>query len=276
MSTLTTMTPAAPADLEDSVRRSSLVDLLRHSAVLAKRSLIKTWRTPEALIDVTLQPVIFLTLFTYILGGAIAGGSQHDYLQFLLPGILGQSIAVAGISLGVNMNGDIEKGMFDRFRSLPIARSAPLVGAVMADIMRYLILVVVFITTGAFMGFRPGTDWLHEVAALALAIAFALCFCWMSLWVGLTMRTAGAVQGVMFLLVLPMSFGSNMLVDPSTMPGWLQAFVKVNPMTHLIGAVRGLMVGGPVGTHLMWTLVWMAGLVAVFVPLALRAYNKRT
>jgi len=147
---------------------------------------------------------------------------------------------------------------------------------VMADIMRYLILVVVFITTGALMGFRPGTDWLHVVAALALAIAFALCFCWMSLWVGLTMRTAGAVQGVMFLLVLPMSFGSNMLVDPSTMPGWLQAFVKVNPMTHLIGAVRGLMVGGPVGTHLMWTLVWMAGLVAVFVPLALRAYNKRT
>ena len=113
-----------------------------HVLVLARRSLIKTWRTPEALIDVTLQPVIFLVLFTYIFGGAIAGGSQHDYLQFLLPGILGQTIAMAGVALGQNLNADIEKGVFDRFRSLPIARSAPLVGAVLADVVRYLILCV--------------------------------------------------------------------------------------------------------------------------------------
>jgi oleandomycin transport system permease protein len=212
---------------------------------LARRSLIKTWRTPEALIDVTLQPMIFLLLFTYIFGGAISGGSQHDYLQFLLPGLLGQSIAMAGISLGTNLNGDREKGVFDRFRSLPIARSAPLVGGVLADVVRYLILCAVFL---------------------------GLC----SVWVGMIVRTPGAVQGVMFLLVLPLSFASNTFVQTGTMPGWLQGFVKVNPITHLVDAVRGLMLGGPVASHVLWTVVWMAGLLIVFVPLATRAYRRRT
>ena len=131
--------------------------MLRHSLALAKRSLIKTWRTPEALIDVTLQPVIFLLMFTYIFGGAISGGSQHDYLQFLLPGLLGQSIAMAGIALGQNLNADIDKGVFDRFRSLPIARSAPLVGGVLADLARYMILCAVFLGFGYLLGFRIGT-----------------------------------------------------------------------------------------------------------------------
>src|SRR6476620_11724541 len=130
------MTPQGPAS-------GRLLSYARHVLVVAKRSLIKTWRTPEALIDVTVQPVIFLALFTYIFGGAIAGGSQHDYLQFLLPGILGQTIALAGVAVGQNLNSDIEKGVFDRFRSLPIARSAPLVGTVAADVVRYLILCVV-------------------------------------------------------------------------------------------------------------------------------------
>jgi oleandomycin transport system permease protein len=139
---------------------------IRHSVALARRSLIKTWRTPEALIDVTLQPMIFLLLFTYIFGGAISGGSQHEYLQFLLPGLLGQSIAMAGIALGQNLNADIEKGVFDRFRSLPIARSAPLVGGVLADLARYLILCVVILGFGYVLGFgsrpirsRPPPRW---------------------------------------------------------------------------------------------------------------------
>jgi oleandomycin transport system permease protein len=247
----------------------------RHALALAHRSLIKTRRTPEALIDVTLQPIIFLALFTYVFGGAIAGGSQQDYLQFLLPGLLGQTIAMASVSLGQNLNADIEKGVFDRFRSLPIARSAPLVGAVMADLVRYLILFVVTIGFGLLMGFDITTGWLPVLAALALSMGFALCFGWISVYVGMKARTPGAVQGIMFLLVLPLSFGSNTFVQTSTLPGWLQAFVKVNPISHLVGAVRGLMVGGPVASDLMWTLVWMAGLLAVFFPLALRAYRRR-
>jgi oleandomycin transport system permease protein len=248
---------------------------LRHALALAKRSLIKTARTPEALIDVTLQPVIFLLLFTYVFGGAIAGGSQHQYLQFLLPGLLGQGIALAGVALGQNLNADIEKGVFDRFRSLPIARSAPLVGAVLADVVRYFILCAMFLGFGYLIGFRVTTNPLAAIAAVAISIAFALCFCWISVFIGMIARTSGSVQGIMFLIVLPLSFGSSVFVSTSTLPGWLQAFVKVNPITHLVGTVRGLMLGGPVRNDLGWTALWMVILLVVFVPLALRAYRRR-
>ena len=249
--------------------------LARHSLALAKRSLIKTMRTPEALIDVTLQPIIFLLLFTYIFGGAIGGGSRHEYLQFLLPGLLVQSIAMGGIALGQNLNADIEKGVFDRFRSLPIARSAPLVGAVLADVVRYVILCVMFLGFGYALGFRAEEGMGALFAAAGLSVAFALCFCWISVFVGTVVRSSGAVQGVMFLLVFPLSFGSSVFVQTGTMPGWLQAFVKVNPITHLVGAARGLTIGGPVAGHLGWTLLWMVGLLVVFVPLALRGYRRR-
>ena len=262
--------PAPPASAIDPAQGG----YLRHVRALAKRSLIKTWRTPEALIDVTLQPVIFLVLFTYIFGGAI-GGSSQDYLQFLLPGLLGQSIAMAGVALGQNLNSDIEKGVFDRFRSLPIGRSVPLVGAVIADIGRYFILCVVTLGFGMLMGFRIETNPMAATAGIGISIAFALCFCWISVFVGMTVRTSGAVQGVMFLIVLPLSFASNTFVNPDTMPSWLQTFVKVNPISQLVTTVRGLMIGGPVAESLMWTLVWMAILLIVFVPLALRGYRRR-
>ncbi|MFC7528443.1 ABC transporter permease [Actinoplanes sp. GCM10030250] len=249
--------------------------IARHSAALAHRSLIKTIRTPEALIDVTIQPVIFLLLFTYLFGGAIGDGDRHAYLQFLLPGMLAQSLAMGGVALGQNLNADIEKGVFDRFRSLPISRSAPLVGAVLADVVRYLTVCVVMLAFGSVMGFRVETGAVPAVAAVALSIGFGLCFCWISVWVGMLARTSGAVQGIMFLLVLPLTFGSNVFVETDTLPGWLQAFVQVNPMTPLVGTIRGLLVGGPVAEHLIVTLLWMAGLLVVFVPLALRAYARR-
>jgi oleandomycin transport system permease protein len=267
----TTTTPVATSSASADRRRRTL----RHALVLAKRNLIKTMRTPEQLIDVTIQPIIFLLLFVYVFGGAISHGSRHDYLEYLLPGLLGQGIAMGSVALGQNLNADIEKGVFDRFRSLPIARSAPLVGAVLADFFRYLILCLVFVGFGYVIGFRILTDPLSLIGALALAIAFALCFCWISVWVGMKARTSGAVQGIMFLLVLPLSFGSSTFVATDTMPGWLQAFVKVNPITQLVGAMRGLMLGGPIANHLMWTCVWMVGLLVTFVPLAMRAYRKR-
>src|SRR4051794_34508643 len=198
--------PAAPPGSASRVR------IVRHAVVIARRSLIKTWRTPEQLIDVTIQPIIFLLLFVYVFGGAIGGGSRHDYLQYLLPGLLGQGIAMGSIALGQNMNADIEKGVFDRFRSLPIARSIPLVGAVFADFARYLILCTVFLGFGYLIGFRVETNPVALLAAVALAIGFALCFCWVSLWVGLKARSAGAVQGIMFLMIFPLSFGSSAFV----------------------------------------------------------------
>jgi oleandomycin transport system permease protein len=252
-----------------------MIRLARHSAALAQRNLIGVVRNPEALIDVTLQPIIFIALFTFVFGGAIAHGSQHEYLQFLLPGILAQTIAFGGVAIGVNLNTDIEKGVFDRFRSLPIARAAPLVGAVLGDVVRYVLLCVVTVGFGMVLGFRTGTGPLEMLAACALAIAFALCLCWASVFVGMIARTPGAVQGILVLALFPLTFGTSTFVPVDTMPGWLQTFTDVNPITHLVGAERALLLGSPMGSHLVWTFAWMAGLLAVFVPLALRAYRNR-
>jgi oleandomycin transport system permease protein len=280
--TLNTYTrPATGPDPQPPAAAAPTLRTLRHALVLARRNLIKTLRTPEQLIDVTAQPIIFLLLFVYVFGGAIggglhSGGSRHDYLQFLLPGLLAQGIAMGSVALGQNMNADIEKGVFDRFRSLPIARSAPLVGAVLADFFRYLLVCLIFVGFGYVIGFRIGTNPAALLAGIALSVAFALCFCWISVFIGMKARTPGAVQGIMFLLILPLSFGSNAYVPTASMPGWLQSFVKINPISQLVGAVRGLMVDGPVASHVGWTLAWMAGLLLVFVPLAMRAYRRRT
>jgi oleandomycin transport system permease protein len=248
----------------------------KHALVLAKRNVIKSMRTPEQFMDVTLQPIIFLGLFTYIFGGALAGGSQHAYLEFLLPGMLGQTIAMSGVAIGQNLHADIDKGVFDRFRSLPIGRAVPLVGAVLAEFIRYAIVCVVTLSFGYIIGFRIATDPLKMLAACGIAICFALSFAWVSVFVGMTVRSAGAVQGIMFLFIFPLSFGSNVFVRPSTMPGWLQAFVNVNPMSHLVSAVRGLLIGGGgVGTQIGWTFAWCVGLLVVFFPLALRGYIRK-
>jgi len=268
-------TPAAAPATGHAPARHRLPAIVRQSLVIAQRSLVKTLRTPEALIDVTLQPVIFLALFTYVFGGAISHGSQHDYLQFLLPGILGQSIALAGVAIGVNLNNDVTKGIFDRFRSLPIPRGAPLIGTVLADVVRYVILFAVTIGFGYVLGFRAHTGVASVLAAGLLSIAFALCLCWASVWLGMVSRTPGAVQGIMMLILLPLSFASNTFVPVDTLPGWMQTFVDYNPLTHLIAADRALLLGGSPGTDVLWTLLWMGILLVAFVPLALRAYKRR-
>jgi oleandomycin transport system permease protein len=248
--------------------------LLRHSLALTKRSLIKTARTPEALIDVTLQPALFLIIFVYIFGGAVAG-STHQYLQFLLPGILAQTIATGCIAIGVNLNTDIAKGIFDRFRALPIPRVAPLLGAVLGDVVRYVIVTISTLAIGYALGFRIESNVFSAVAACLLAVLFALCLSWLPVFISMKVRTPGAVQGVMFALIMPLTFASNVFVGVGKLPGWMQGFVNVNPITHLVGAMRGLFDGTPVGNHVWWTLAWCAGFVVVFMPLALRAYRKR-
>jgi len=248
--------------------------LVRHSLSLAKRSLIKTWRTPEALIDVTLQPAIFLVIFVYIFGGAVAGDT-HTYLQFLLPGILAQTIATGAIAIGVNLNTDLEKGIFDRFKSLPIPRSSPLIGAVLGDVVRYVIVTVMTLGIGYLMGFRILTDPVSALAGCLLAVVFALSLSWVSVFVGMKVRTSGAVQGIMFLIIMPLSFASNVFVPAASLPSWMQTFVAWNPLTHLVQAMRGLFLGTPMGESVYWTLAWCVGLVAVFLPLAMRAYRRK-
>lgn len=280
MSTLTSdeaTTPApAPHPLSSGITGRGTTGPLavaRQSTALAWRGLIKTRRTPEALIDVTIQPTIFLGLFVTIFGAAVAG-SRHDYLTALLPGLLAQSVSQAAVAIGVNLNTDLEKGVFDRFRSLPIARSAPLIGAVLADAVRYTIVTIMTLIPGYLMGYRIGTSFGGLLAGAALAIGFGLCISWVSVYIGMLLRTSGAVQGVMFLIVLPLSFGADIFVPADTLPGWMQAVVKVNPLTHLVRAMRGLWNGGLHVLDVWITLGWMAGFVAVFMPLALRAYRR--
>jgi oleandomycin transport system permease protein len=252
-----------------------MIRLARHSAALAKRNLIGVYRNPEALLDVTLQPIIFILLFTYVFGGAIAGGSQHDYLQFMLPGIIAQTIAFGGVAIGVNLNSDIEKGVFDRFKSLPISRAAPLVGAVLGDVVRYVLLITITLGFGYVIGFRAQTDVLHVLAGCVLAVGFALCLCWVSVYIGMLARTPGSVQGILFLALFPLTFGASTFVPVDTLPDWLQTFTKVNPLTHLVDSLRGLLLGGVETSDVLWTIGWMGALLAIFVPLALRAYSRR-
>jgi len=263
----TSTTPAAPA-------RAPGGNAVSQSLTLAWRNVVKIRRQPEALMDVTLQPIIFTVLFVFVFGGAIAG-DWHDYLTYLVPGILVQTLLFATSGIGVALNNDISKGVFDRFRSLPIARSAPLVGAVFSDVVRYVTSIVVLLAFAASLGFRTTQGFPAAALAVLAAIGFAMCLSWVFVFIGLKVRTAGAVQGIGFLATFPLTFGSTALVQADTLPGWLQAFTTNNPVTHLIDTVRGLLLGGPVAEPLAWTAGWGALLLAVFVPLAMRAYRRR-
>ena len=247
---------------------------LQQSLTLAWRNVVKIRHQPEALMDVSLQPIVFTVLFLFVFGGAIAGDWQ-DYLPYLVPGILVQTLMFATGGIGVALNNDITKGVFDRFRSLPIARSAPLVGAVLADVVRYVTSIGVLLAFTAALGFRTTQGLPAAALAVLVGIGFAMCLSWVFVWIGLTVRSAGAVQGIGFLAMFPLTFGSSALVAVDTLPGWLQAFTRNNPVTHLIDTVRGLLLGGPVAEPLAWTAAWAALLLAVFVPLAMRAYRRR-
>jgi oleandomycin transport system permease protein len=251
------------------------------SVVLARRTVTKMLRNPEQFIDVTLQPVIMTVLFVFIFGGAVAG-STGDYLQFALPGIIVQTIMFTAMTIGVNLNTDLKNGVFDRFRSLPIARSAPLFGAVFGDIVRHSIAVGVSLLFGVLIGFRFHTEWWQVLLAVGLMILFAVSLSWVSVLVGMLARSSGAVQGLSFLLVFPLTFGSSTFVPASTLPDWLQGWVAINPVTHVIEAMRGLMVGpsamapgGTVGGEVLWVLASCVVLVGVFFPLATWAYRRK-
>jgi oleandomycin transport system permease protein len=255
-------------------RPASSLPWARHSLILAGRSFKKMMRHPEQFFDVTLQPVLFLLIFVYVLGGAIAGNT-HDYLQFVLPGIMIQTVLFSTVAIGVNLNTDIKEGVFDRFRSLPISRSAPLVGATIAEGLRYALTITVSLVAGVVIGFRTSTSPLQVLAALVLVLVFAWCLCWISIWLGMISREAGSVQGIGFMALFPLTFGSSMFASADTMPGWLRAWVNINPVTHLTDAVRGLLTGGPVAQDAFIALGTCALILAVFAPLAVRAYRTK-
>lgn len=248
---------------------------VRQSLTMAYRGLLKIKRTPEQLFDVTLQPIIFTVMFTYIFGGAIAGDVGR-YLPIIIPGILAQTVIGTSIVTGVQLREDMEKGVFDRFRSLPIARVAPLAGALLADTVRYLIATVLTLTMGLLMGYTAVVTHLGPtLLAALLVIGTSWAVSWIFALFGMLARTASSVQGISMLVLFPLTFLSNAFVPASTMPGWLQVFVAVNPISHLVTAVRDLVNGATIGGDFWLTLLGAAGIVAVFAPLTVRAYMRK-
>lgn len=243
-------------------------------ATLAWRGVEKIRRNPAGLTDVILGPAIFLVLFGYVFGGAIAG-STSEYLQYVFPGILGLTTLLATMGVGVAISTDLKEGVFDRFRSLPITRIAPLAGAVLADIVRQIVSLAALIGFGLLLGVRFDTDPVSFLAGCALAIGFALALSWVWVLLGVAITEPQAVQGIGALLIFPLSFISNIFVPVDTMPGWMQTIAEWNPVGHLVDTIRGLWMGGPVTEPLLATLAWMGVVLIIFVPLSLIAYLRR-
>ncbi|MBB2922744.1 ABC transporter permease [Cellulomonas cellasea] len=255
-----------------STERPAPPSALSTSLTFGWRALLKIKHVPEQLIDVTIFPVMFTLLFTFLFGGALAG-STEEYIQFLLPGILVQGVIMITMYTGTTLRTDIEKGVFDRFRSLPIWRPSALVGMLLGDAVRFTISSLVTLTLGLLLGWRPGGGVVGVALGVLLLLVFAFALGWIWTFLSLLLRTSQSVMGASMLVITPLTFGSNIFVDPTTMPGWLQAFVEVNPVTHLVTAVRSLMGGVDAGGSLTLTLVWATALVAVFGSLTMWRYR---
>lgn len=258
----------------DLPRTASLAQTLQNTFTMAGRGLLKIRRTPEQLIDVTVQPILFTLMFTYIFGGAIAGDVQN-YLPIVIPGILVQTVITTSVVTGTQLREDMDKGVFDRFRSLPIARIAPLSGALLADTVRYAIATVLTFAMGFVMGLRPQGGIGVVVAAGVLVIVCSWAISWIFAFFGVIARSASSVQGISMLVLFPLTFLSNAFVPADTMPSWLQWFVDVNPVSHLVTAVRDLVNTGTAGSDVLISLIGAAVIVAVFAPLTVRAYMRR-
>ncbi|MFJ4841991.1 ABC transporter permease [Streptomyces sp. NPDC088746] len=247
---------------------------LSASLTFGWRAMLKIKHVPEQLFDVTVFPIMMVLMFTYLFGGALAG-STEGYIQFLLPGILVMSVVMITMYTGVAVNTDIAKGVFDRFRTLPIWRPAPMVGYLLGDVVRYLLASAVMLVVGIVIGYRPDGGLLGVLAGVALLLVFSFAFSWIWTMFGLMLRTEKSVMGVSMMVIFPLTFLSNVFVDPRTMPGWLQAFVNNSPVTHLAAAVRELMAGNWPATDIAWSLGWSALFVVVFGAVTMRLYNRK-
>ncbi|HWD45671.1 MAG TPA: ABC transporter permease [Actinomycetota bacterium] len=245
---------------------------LAASRTFAWRALLKLKHVPEQLIDVIGLPVIFTLGFTYLFGGALAG-STGAYLQFLLPGSLAMTVVLVTTFSGVTLNTGLTTGVFDRFRSLPIWQPAPIVGALLGDVGRYLIASTLVIALGLALGYRPEGGAVGVLAAVALLLGFAFGLSWVWTTLGLVLRAPSAVNNLSLLVLFPLTLASNIFVDPATMPGWLQAFIGVNPITHVVTAERGLMAGTATAGQVGWVLLAATVVTAVFAPLTMHLYR---
>ncbi len=244
-------------------------------AAIVKRNLMRVRRSPQILVFSSIQPIMFLVLFNYVFGGAIGVATPgSSYINFLLPGIMAQSALFGALQTPVALVEDLDKGAIDRFRSLPMSRGAVLAGRTIADGLRTTFTISLMFLVGTIMGFRYQAGTSKFIAALALVVAFSFAFSWVTATLGLFIRNAEAVQTAGFLFVFPLTFASSAFVPVVTMPGWLQAFARNQPVTQLINAMRALLLGGVAIDSVYITMAWIAGMLIVFVPLAIWKFNK--
>ncbi|MBL1095024.1 MULTISPECIES: ABC transporter permease [Streptomyces] len=251
---------------------------LRHIGALVRRNALQIKQDPESMFDVLLMPVIFILLFTYVFGGAIAGkGNQHEYIQRLVPGMMammGMNIAMA---VGSGVNEDFRKGVMDRFRTMPIARSSVLIAKIVVEIGRMLIATAILLGMGFLLGFEIRGSILEFVAAVVLSTAFGAALMWIFILLGLSVKTPQAVQGMAMIVLMPLQFGSSIFAPPTSMPDWLEGFTKVNPLSTLADAARALLNGqGAVAHPALITLGWTVAITAVTMPLAVAKFRKKT
>jgi ABC-2 type transport system permease protein len=262
-----------PPDRVPTLDRQSAPGPLTETLVFAWRALLKIKHSPEQLFDVLVTPLMFTVIFTYLFGGALAG-SPEAYLQFLLPGIVVQTVMFTLIYTGFTLNQDIGRGVFDRFRALPIWRPAPIAGAIVGDFLRYSASAAIVFTIGLVMGYRPDATVLGVLGALLLLNLFAFGFGWIFTSIALMVRTPGTVMTLSWMFQMPVTFVLNIYVDPSTMPVWVQAFVAVNPVSLIVTALRGVLGGAPVLTDIALAMMAPLLIVAVFAPLTMRLYAR--
>ncbi|GGT45581.1 transport permease protein [Streptomyces kurssanovii] len=270
-------TVTAPAAVPSTEGRIGLRANLRHIGALVRRNIMQIKQDPESMFDVLLMPIVFTLLFVYVFGGAISGkGNQDVYVNYVVPGLMammGLSIAMA---VGTGINDDFRKGVMDRFRTMPIARSSVLVAKIVVEVGRMLVAIAILLGVGFLLGLEIKTSVLELLGAVGLSLVFGASLTWIFILLGLTMKTAQAVQGMAMLVLMPLQFGSSIFTPPSTMPGWLESFTEYNPLSNLADAARALINGGPVAHSVWMTLGWAAAITVVTAPLAIARFRKKT
>ncbi|WP_175408952.1 ABC transporter permease [Streptomyces sp. TRM64462] len=250
---------------------------LRHIGALSRRNALQIKQNPESMFDVLFMPVVFTLLFVYVFGGAISGkGNQADYVNYLVPGLMAMSGLNIAMAVGTGMNEDVQKGVMDRFRALPIARSSVLIAKIVVEIGRMVVATGIMLAMGFLLGLEIKTSVPALLAAVGLSLVFGASLMWIFMLLGLSMKTAQAVQGVAMIVLMPLQFGSSIFAPPESMPGWLRTFTDYNPLSNLADAVRNLINGGPVAASVWATLAWAAAITLVTAPLAVARFRRRT
>ncbi len=276
MSAATLTAPVRPTN--DGEGRIGLRANLRHIGALARRNLLQIKQDPESMFDVLLMPIIFTLLFTYVFGGAISGkGNQQEYVSYLIPGLMAMNGMNIAMAVGTGVNEDFRKGVMDRFRTMPIARSSVLIAKIVVEIGRMVVATAILLVMGFLLGMSIDGSVFHVLGAVVLSLAFGASLMWIFILLGLAMKTPQAVQGLAMIVIMPLQFGSSIFTPTSSMPGWLEGFTKVNPLSNLADASRSLFSGhGAVAQPVLITLAWAVAITAVTAPLAVRKFRSKT